>query len=142
MCRRSPNYPCDTRLRAPANHITLIVIRDSELVTICTRSLKTMPWHIESFLHMLSMSCGDGEKCGVWSWTRSSSPLILIVDHLYMDITYTPSQPHAKPALLQVTLESPPHEILHLSFRVRKAFLSYKEHPVFIPPHGSSISQR
>jgi Gpi16 subunit, GPI transamidase component len=43
-------------------------------------------------------------------------------------MTYTPSQPHAKPALLQATLELPPHETPHLSLGVRKAFLRYKEH--------------
>jgi phosphatidylinositol glycan class T len=88
-----------------------------------------MPWHVEFFLHTLSVSCGDGAKCGMWNWTRSSSLLIFIADHLYTNMTYTPSQPHAKPALLQATLELPPHETLHLSFRVRPAFLSYKEHP-------------
>ncbi|KAI0248272.1 GPI transamidase component PIG-T [Lactifluus subvellereus] len=90
-----------------------IVIRNNQPVAIHTHYLETMPWHVEFFLHTLSVSCGDGAKC----------------DHLYTNMTYTPSQPHAKPALLQATLELPPHEALHLSFRVRKAFLSYKEHP-------------
>jgi phosphatidylinositol glycan class T len=44
-------------------------------------------------------------------------------------MTYTPSRPHATPALLLATLELPPHETLHLSLRVRKAFLRYTEHP-------------
>ena len=45
------------------------------------------------------------------------------------NMTYTPSRPHATPALLLATLELPPHETLHLSLRVRKAFLRYTEHP-------------
>jgi GPI-anchor transamidase subunit T len=55
--------------------------------------------------------------------------LKFIADHLYTNMTYTPSQPHATPAMLQATIELPPHESLHLSLRVRKAFLRYKEHP-------------
>jgi len=55
--------------------------------------------------------------------------LIIIADHLYTNMTYIPSQPHDKPALLQATLELPPEETIHLSLRVRKAFLRYQEHP-------------
>jgi phosphatidylinositol glycan class T len=36
-------------------------------------------------------------------------------------MTYIPSQPHDRPALLQATIELPPE--------VRKAFLRYQEHP-------------
>ncbi|KAH9970292.1 Gpi16 subunit, GPI transamidase component-domain-containing protein [Lactifluus volemus] len=90
-----------------------IVIRNNQPTVIRTHYLETMPWHVEFFLHTLSVSCGDGRKC----------------DHLYTNMTYTPSQPHATPAMLQATIELPPHESLHLSLRVRKAFLRYKEHP-------------
>ena len=54
--------------------------------------------------------------------------LIIIVDHLFTNMAYTPSQPHDKPALLQATIELPPHETVHLSLRVHKAFLRYQEH--------------
>ena len=43
------------------------------------------------------------------SWT-----LILIADHWYTNMTSALSQPHAKLALLQATLELPPHETLTL----------------------------
>ncbi len=54
--------------------------------------------------------------------------LIIIADHLFTNMAYAPSQPHDKPALLQATIELPPHETVHLSLRVRKAFLRYQEH--------------
>ena len=54
--------------------------------------------------------------------------LIIIADHLFTNMAYTPSQPHDKPALLQATIELPPHETVHLSLRVHKAFLRYQEH--------------
>ncbi|KAI0287503.1 GPI transamidase component PIG-T [Multifurca ochricompacta] len=90
-----------------------IVIRNNQPVTIRTHYLETMPWHVEFFLHTLRVSCGDGTNC----------------DYLFTNMTYTPSQPHANPALLQATLEVPPLETLHLSLRVRKVFLRYTEHP-------------
>jgi phosphatidylinositol glycan class T len=54
--------------------------------------------------------------------------LIIIADYLFTNMAYTPSQPHNKPALLQATIELPPHETVHLSLRVHKAFLRYQEH--------------
>ena len=66
------------------------------------------------------------ELAGVRSPSR---PLIVIADHLFTNLTYIPSQPHDRPALLQATIELPPHETIHLSLRVRKAFLRYQEHP-------------
>lgn len=54
--------------------------------------------------------------------------LIIIADHLFTNMAYTPSQPHDKPALLQATIELPPHETVRLSLRVHKAFLRYQEH--------------
>ena len=54
--------------------------------------------------------------------------LIIIADHLFTNMAYIPSQPHDKPALLQATIELPPHETVHLSLRVHKAFLRYQEH--------------
>jgi len=54
--------------------------------------------------------------------------LIIIADHLFTNMACTPSQPHDKPALLQATIELPPHETVHLSLRVRKAFLRFQEH--------------
>ncbi|KAH9165570.1 GPI transamidase component PIG-T [Lactarius sanguifluus] len=69
--------------------------------------LETMPWHVEFFLHTLTVTCAS----------------------LLTNMTYTPSRPHATPAQLLATLELPPHETLHLSLRVRKAFLRYTEHP-------------
>ncbi len=54
--------------------------------------------------------------------------LTIIADHLFTNMAYTPSRPHDKPALLQATIELPPHETVHLSLRVRKAFLRYQEH--------------
>ncbi|KAH9961840.1 GPI transamidase component PIG-T [Russula compacta] len=90
-----------------------IIIRNNQPVTVRTHYLETMPWHVEFFLHTLRVSCGDNAKC----------------DHLFTNMTYTPSQPHDKPALLQATIELPPHETVHLSLRVQKAFLRYQEHP-------------
>jgi phosphatidylinositol glycan class T len=43
-------------------------------------------------------------------------------------MTYLPSRPHDKPALLQAIIELPPDDAVHLSLRVRKAFLRYQEH--------------
>jgi len=43
-------------------------------------------------------------------------------------MTYTPSQPHDKPALLQAVIELPADNAVYLSLRVRKAFLRYQEH--------------
>jgi phosphatidylinositol glycan class T len=54
--------------------------------------------------------------------------LIIMADHLFTNMAYAPSQPHDKPAMLQATIELPPHETVHLSLRVRKAFLRYQEH--------------
>ena len=70
---------------------------------------------------------GPSAVCG--ASMNASRQLITIVDHLYTNMTYIPSQPHDKPALLQATLELPPQETIHLSLRVRKAFLRYQEHP-------------
>jgi Gpi16 subunit, GPI transamidase component len=47
-----------------------IVIRNNQPVTVRTHYLETMPWHVEFFLHTLGVSCGDGTKCGMWSWLR------------------------------------------------------------------------
>ncbi|KAI9436413.1 GPI transamidase component PIG-T [Lactarius psammicola] len=85
-----------------------VVVRNNRPVPVRTHYLETMPWHVEFFLHTLSVTCGDrGAKC----------------ESLLTNITYTPSQPHATPAQLLATLDLPPHETLHLSLRVRKAFL-------------------
>ncbi|KAI9510156.1 GPI transamidase component PIG-T [Russula earlei] len=90
-----------------------IVIRNNQPVTFRTHYLETMPWHVELFLHTLSLSCAHSEKC----------------DSLFTNMTYTPSRPHDRPALLQAIIELPPDETVHLSLRVRKAFLRYQEHP-------------
>lgn len=91
-----------------------VVVRNNGPVPVRTHYLETMPWHVEFFLHTLSVTCGDrGVEC----------------ESLLTNMTYTPSRPHATPALLLATLELPPHETLHLSLRVRKAFLRYTEHP-------------
>ena len=55
--------------------------------------------------------------------------LTSIAGYLLTNMTYTPSRPHATPALLLATLDLPPHETLYISLRVRKAFLRYTEHP-------------
>ncbi|KAH9964999.1 GPI transamidase component PIG-T [Russula dissimulans] len=89
-----------------------IVIRNNQPVTVRTHYLETMPWHVELFLYTLRMTCRDGTKC----------------DDLFTNMTYTPSQPHDKPALLQAIIELPPKEAVRLSLRVRKAFLRYQEH--------------
>ena len=70
---------------------------------------------------------GPSAVCGARK--NASRQLIIIVDHLYTNMTYNPSQPHDKPALLQATIELPPQETVHLSLRARKAFLRYQEHP-------------
>ncbi|KAI9436594.1 GPI transamidase component PIG-T [Lactarius indigo] len=91
-----------------------VVVRNNRPVPVRTHYLETMPWHVEFFLHTLSVTCGDrGVECA----------------SLLTNMTYTPSRPHATPAQLLATLELPPHETLHLSLRVRKAFLRYTEHP-------------
>jgi len=91
-----------------------VVVRNNRPVPVRTHFVETMPWHVEFFLHTLSVTRGDrGAEYG----------------SLLTNMTYTPSRPHATPALLLATLDLPPHETLHLSLRVRKAFLRYTEHP-------------
>ncbi|KAF8259404.1 GPI transamidase component PIG-T [Lactarius quietus] len=91
-----------------------VVLRNNHPVPVRTHYVETMPWHVEFFLHTLSVTCGDQRaECG----------------SLLTNVTYTPSRPHATPALLLATLELPPHETLYLSLRVRKTFLRYTEHP-------------
>lgn len=44
-----------------------VVIRNNHAGTVRAHYLETMPWHVEFFLHTLSVSCGDRTKCGMWS---------------------------------------------------------------------------
>ena len=60
--------------------------------------------------------------------SREADHYRIVADYLFTNMAYTPSQPHDKPALLQATIELPPHETVHLSLRVHKAFLRYQEH--------------
>lgn len=101
--------------------------------------------------------------CFLWRvLTHFASPItygetnivIVFLDHLLSNLTYTPPVPHDRPALLQSILTLPPSTTVHLHVNVRKSFLRYTEHPpdaqrgwdlppaVFVPltPDGTSSS--
>ncbi|KAI0047315.1 Gpi16 subunit, GPI transamidase component [Auriscalpium vulgare] len=90
-----------------------VVLRNNRQTEIQTLYLETMPWHVEFYLHTLTVTCLGGKPC----------------DHLFSNMTYIPPVPHAKPALLQAVLTLPPLATVRLSMNVRKSFLRYTEHP-------------
>jgi GPI-anchor transamidase subunit T len=55
--------------------------------------------------------------------------LSFISDDLISIVSYTPSVPHARPALFQAVLTLPPNSTLQLTMDVVKPFLRYTEHP-------------
>ena len=45
-----------------------VIVRNNRPVPVRTHYVETMPWHVEFFLHTLSVTCGDrGTECGACS---------------------------------------------------------------------------
>ena len=45
-----------------------VVVRNNRPVHVRAHYVETMPWHVEFFLHTLSVTCGDrGTECGACS---------------------------------------------------------------------------
>ncbi|EGN97089.1 hypothetical protein SERLA73DRAFT_56706 [Serpula lacrymans var. lacrymans S7.3] len=89
-----------------------IVIQNTLSSQIQTIYLETMPWLVQLYIHTLQIHCNGVQR-----------------NDLISNLSYTPSVPHARPAILQSVLTLPPKSTLRLTFDITKSFLRYTEHP-------------
>ncbi|KAH9948307.1 Gpi16 subunit GPI transamidase component [Amylocystis lapponica] len=89
-----------------------VIITNNLPVQIQTGYLETMPWLAQFYLHTLRVY-SDGHSR----------------DDLSSIVSYTPPEPHSRPALLQAVLTLPPSSTVQLTMDVWKPFLRYTEHP-------------